>query len=603
MTSYFALRYYSAPLVLLVGLATFAGMLGWGSALLGLVRWRLPTPWNEVTATLLGLQILSSMVQWLGMARLAGPPVLISLWVALVVTGGYAAVRSRSRKLRTSDPLPSAVWPLVLVCIVAWLARLLIATAPSTKNDEIYYHMLTPSRIATDGAMLFYQSPWVSAIWPQMTFQIAMAPLHSIRCPDASNVVSVAFGLQLLWFIRRLARETEQPAVWTYFWLGILSVGLYPVVWLVTAGSHALGDLAMTAAVVAFCQRDRLIKSAGPVAYGGMVSTMCWAAGSTKISLLPLSVALLVVVGFALFRRLSTEQRKSAAFVMACPWVLFAGPLLAWTWVQSGSPLGPILSGVLGHSVYDPEQIRKIFQESRDINRPSFASIVETTLLNYSPLLWLGIVGGLIRTQLPRADKWIGGGLLLLQLLVIYILLPYDVRFLGGLHYGLLTWFILAPPARIVEWVAARNIRAFVACGLLLPWLAVQLYYAAQFFPIVLRQQSKNAFCRKYIAFFDDFRRLDRILPPDSILLMTGFRLGAIYAPRPIYLTISDLPPNREVYMFANSREAIGTNDIAPGYGTGPVVYENAHAIAETFRTPGRPSIEMPLHVVRVIRK
>lgn len=603
MTSYLALRYYSAPLVLLVGIATFVGLTGWGMALLRLLRWRLPTPWSEVTATLLGLQILSSLVQWLGMARWAGSPVLVSLWIALVVSGGCAAVRWRLRQTHASDPLPATAWPLVSVCAIALVARLLIATAPSTKNDEIYYHMLTPSRIATDGAMLFYQSPWVSAIWSQMMYQIAMTPLHSIRCPDASNVISFALGLQLLWFIWRLAREAGQPAAWTYFWLGILSVGMYPAVWLTTAGSHALGDLAMTAAVVALHHRERLIKAAGPVTYGGMVSALCWAAASTKISLLPISGALLLAVGLLLMRRLSGAQRGSAAFVMASPWILFAGPLLVWTWVQSGSPLGPILSGVLGHSVFDSEEIRNIFEESRQINRPSLANIVQTTLLNYSPLLWLGMVGGLIRTQLPRSDKWIGGGLLLLQLLVIYILLPYDPRFLGGIHYGLLAWFVLAPGARIIEWYAARSIRAVLACGLLLPWLAVQWYYSIQFFPVVLGLQSKNLFCNRTIAFYEDFRRLDKILPPDSVLLVTGFRLGTVYAPRSIYLTFPDLPPDREIYMFANSRQAIGTNDIAPGYGTGPVVYENAHAIAETFRTPGRPSVEMPLHVVRVIRK
>jgi hypothetical protein len=79
----------------------------------------------------------------------------------------------------------------------------LLAAAPSTKHDELYDHMLLPSRIVVDGALHFYLQPWLSATLQQMEYQMAATPLYAMGYPDASNVVSWCIGLMLAWFAAR----------------------------------------------------------------------------------------------------------------------------------------------------------------------------------------------------------------------------------------------------------------------------------------------------------------------------------------------------------------------------------------------------------------
>ena len=66
----------------------------------------------------------------------------------------------------------SALLPLIIVGVAVAL-NALVALAPSTKIDELYYHMLVPSRILSDSALHFYREPWQAAILPHMIFQIS----------------------------------------------------------------------------------------------------------------------------------------------------------------------------------------------------------------------------------------------------------------------------------------------------------------------------------------------------------------------------------------------------------------------------------------------
>jgi hypothetical protein len=87
VTSFLSIPYYSPVLVLAAGLSTFVGLWGVGSGLLHLVGLRLSTPWNQVAAILLGIQMLSLTVQIVGMAEMASPSVLCTIWWSLVAIG------------------------------------------------------------------------------------------------------------------------------------------------------------------------------------------------------------------------------------------------------------------------------------------------------------------------------------------------------------------------------------------------------------------------------------------------------------------------------------------------------------------------------------
>src|SRR5262245_19070358 len=191
------------------------------------VRLRLPPPWNHVTAILLGIQALSITVQIASMAEIASRLILGTMWCALVAVG-IAMLLFRSHKtLKTLTPSLISDWlslPLIAIVGTAVAANLLIALAPSTKIDELYYHMLVPSRIVSDRALHFYLEPWQGAIWPQMLYQISAAAIHAIGYPDAFNVVSWGLSTTLLWFTWWIIRDNESYVIWSVFWFGSLLV-------------------------------------------------------------------------------------------------------------------------------------------------------------------------------------------------------------------------------------------------------------------------------------------------------------------------------------------------------------------------------------------
>ena len=84
-----------------------------------------------------------------------------------------------------------------------------------------------------------------------MPSRLAETVFHATNTADAGNILSLGFGL-VLWILIYgvVAEETGCPEV------GLLAaaasaVGLYHAVWYVTAGPHALGDLATFAGVAA----------------------------------------------------------------------------------------------------------------------------------------------------------------------------------------------------------------------------------------------------------------------------------------------------------------------------------------------------------------
>ena len=277
-----------------------------------------------MTAILLGIQVLSFLVQMVSMANVASRPVLSAMWWTLAVIG--AATALVQVRVRFAIALPKRYqWTLLLAIAIvgtAVAAQLLIAIAPSTKIDELYYHMLLPSRIVSDGTLRFYREPWEAAILPGMLFQISSAPAHAIGYPDAANVVSWAISITLLWFAWRIIRTEKTSNAWCALWIGSLCVGIYPAVWHVTGGAHAMGDLAVAAALIAFCTRESLLVSVSPPAYAAMLSLLVLSAATSKISLLPLCGALLCLGILPLLRSSEPRMRGIVLAAIAIPWII-----------------------------------------------------------------------------------------------------------------------------------------------------------------------------------------------------------------------------------------------------------------------------------------
>lgn len=604
MTSFFSIEQYSPLAVLGVGLSTFVGLWGLGTALLFLVRLKLPSPWQQLAALMLGIQTLSLAVQFTGTLEIASRSVLIMIWFSLLAIGGVALL-TRCESIcisrlsigwwRTQCRSPATL-PLTIVA-AALVTNLLVALAPSTKIDELYYHMLIPSRIVSDGALRFYREPWEGAISSQMIFQISAAPAHALGYPDSTNVVSWALSGTLLWFAWRISREGANTLPWTALCVAALSVGLYPAVFHVTGGAHALGDLALAAAVVAFCKRECLLATVSSWAYAALLSILLLSASTSKISLLPLCVILLCFAVLPLLKGALPRDCLRIAFAAAIPWIVFYCPIVCWTWTHSGSPFGPILASMFESSVYSSTWLEQTFQATRDANRqPSY--LIQNAVLGYSPLIWLGVVWVILRTDLNKIQRIILFSLFGLQCLLIYWFLPYDVRFLS-LYYGLFIIFALQAPPAMQERLTSVRMTSAACVMFILPWLALQIYYAEQFFPVSLGLE-KAAFYNRHIAFYSDYVTLNNLLAEDAVLLSPHVRVSAVYAPRPIFFDRGDLPQGRPAVLFM-LKETAGAGTRFNGYKIGRQVYLNGHAVIRTYRTPGRSPEIGPLDVVTLI--
>jgi hypothetical protein len=550
---------------------------------------------------LIGIQALSLAVQIAGITGMASRAVLSAEWWTLVLLGPAMLLFRAGPMVEAPFSMvdKSTLLPTAIAC-TALATNMLVALAPSTKADELYYHMLVPSRIVTDGAFHFYRVPWEGAIWPHMVFQIAAAPAHAVGYPDAANVVSWGLSATLAWFAWRIIRDNDKPVAWAALWTGSLCVGMYPVVWHVTGGAHAMGDLAMAAAIIAFCSRERLLVTVAPQTYAALLSILLLSASTSKVSLLPLSAVLLFLAAWSLLRSAPLRVGRQIVLAFGAPWVVFFCPIASWTWIQSGSPLGPVLAGVFGSSIYSSSWLQEAFQYTRDANQSPLIDVAQHFALVYSPLVCLGAIGAILGTDLSRGVRLTLGFVLAMQCMLIYWLLPHDVRFLGGLHYGLIIIFASFVSRQVLRRVASVRSVAAACTMFLVPWLGIQLYYAKQFFPISLGLEG-TAFYERYVAFYADYVQLDRLLPKDTVLLVQGFRISAAYAPRPVFFDLADLPRGKGIILFASPERARMASSTFGGYKADSVLYENAQAITRAFRTPGARPVVGPLQVVPLV--
>lgn len=594
MTSFVAAGSHSSVMVLLSGLATFAACMGLGFALLRWFRANLPAPFLQIVAVLLGIQANSVAVQAVAMLHIASPAALIALWCVSCACGFAALAMFRPGTL--AGDLPRVPGIALALAVAACGANLVAAVVPSTKIDELHYHMLLPARIVADHGLDFYRLPIESALLPQMAFQIFAAPLHALGIPDAPNVVSWLLSLMLVWSGWTLLRLRRVTATASYCLVAAIPAGAYSMVFHVTGGGHAFGDLALATAIVALAMADTILAASGPAAFALAVSLLSWSAASSKLSLAPVAFAILVLGGCLAWRsEKSGGSRVRVLAALVAPWLVLGAPLLLWTYLQSGSPFGPFLAGKFGPSLYDAQTFPDFAEETRLNNRSPLREVILGNLAGYSPLIWLGTMGALLSRSVPLQLRTWGWALLLGQLFIIAWLLPYHARFLGGLQYGLVLCFAIYGSGRIAGLGRAATL-TFAAA--LVPWIAGQLYYAQQFSRMAVGLEDPDAFLRRYVAFHDDFARLDRLLPQNAILLVTDFRPPSVYSPRPMVFDPADIAPGREVFLFS-ARPPLITDSYGK-YVPDAGVYFNANARQEVYRRPWVTPLTGELHVTRL---
>jgi hypothetical protein len=321
------------------------------------------------------------------------------------------------------------------------------------------------------------------------------------------------------------------------------------------------------------------------------VGVLATGAASMKVSLAPLAAACVVIAAASLLRG---PGRGAAGRVLAgliVPGVVLYVPLAAWTWAQSGSPLGPMLAGRLGATVYSDGLTQKILRDTFTANAIGPTAFLADMAMGYSPLVWLGVVGFVACRALSPRTRLIGAALLVGQAVLVWLFLSHAARFLGGIPQALLVSVAMAA-AGVAGWVNGSRVRVAAAVVVFaLPWVAVDCYYASQFVPQLAGGAARQKFLSEKVALIDDYRVLDRLLPKDAVLLVVdAVRESLVYAPRLVVMKPADVPPGRPVYLmsFTSPGEQKPPQYPLDGWRRGGTVYEDDHASIYVFRTPGR---------------
>jgi hypothetical protein len=572
----------------LLGLMAAAGIGSGLTRLLGPIpgRWRLAT---SLVAGVAAIDLCVMLVLFLG----GGVRGVKLVGIGAAVLGGCLLLWSLNYLRSEATPRLGQFadrWFFATI-IAALVINLAIAVAPSTKIDELHYHMLIPKRVMEDGGIHLYLLPFEAAIFPQSGFQLGLTAAHATGIPEAGNVLSWGLGAALILLIAGVTKDLTGNTTAGWMTGAISAVGLYPSVWHVTSGPHALGDLATVTACLLALLPDGLTGEMKAQTRLLLVCLTAYTAASTKISVLPLSI---VITFIGVHRAAARMGWQKAAGMALGVWVVFYGPILLWTTTQCRSPFGLATASMFHSHYFGPDVIGKLAESARD-NQTGWMPF----LAWLAPSVSIGVITAFgILIYAARTRKGIFRILFALvcgQAILIAWLLPHGFRFLGGLQYAVLAlgaWVVW--PSR----AGARLIAAWwlVLAATCLPWLAVQAYYAKPFLKVDLGLTSRDSFLREYVAFADDFRVLNRILPGDAVIYVANLRLPSYYAPRPVIYTLEDLKGRGPLYLFTAGSGApvtLGT------FSCAEIVYEDKSAVSVVYRTPGRSAEHEHLTVER----
>lgn len=589
---------------LLAGLLSIFAVSGVGRLLirpLGL----LPAHWYVALSMLAGFAACSVFVQAIA---LTGSSILSfsHAVVILVVIGGVGHLAAARWLARVPFPKRGPILAAAcVVLIVSFSMLLLISVAPSTKIDELYYHMLMGRRVLEDGGLRIYQLPFEQAILPQMGYQVFETLFHAFGVIDGGNVLSLAFFVALVFLVYGVVTEESASPNAGLMAAVAASSGLFPAIWYVTSGPHALGDLATFTSVAALIFPGRLVtEEHGDAesalrfdrrrAFACIMGAAC--AASTKISLVPLG---LLISGLAVVQA-PGRSKLSVALIAFAIWIFVLGPLISWTYAQTHSPFGLAFADWFSGSIYQSVALEQLA-----------ATRVASQQENPLPYILEMLNGLSIALVLfgawTCARDWRTCGILLILLTVqiglIAVLLPYDFRFLGGLQHALLAAGAIGVAPK---WQSSPKVEALalMAVG---PWLAASVYYAWPFAMVSLGVTPRHVFKERYVAFSRDFDALALRLPKDAVLYAPNERPPSVYASRPMIFDLADWNGRSPLFKFKVGDYAEAPAAVAHQRSLHlicrAVVYRNSAATVATYRTPGQQSERFSLSVRQCLKQ
>jgi hypothetical protein len=588
---------------LFAGLTAIFAVTGVGKLFLRLAGIRnLPWYWRIALGALAGQASISALVE---IVLLSGAGSANALRVVVWLLAGVAAAGhvffSGNGAGKGIGELFRVDKIITTILLLAVATNLVVALAPSTKIDELYYHMLTPKRIVEDGGLRLYLLPIESAIVPQMHYQISLSLAHAAGAPDAGNVLSWGYSVALSLFMIGFLMDATKNRYLSLLSGALCGVGVYATVWHTTGGAHALGDLATVVALAGVLRPTFLLDALGSYRYTFMLATVAAVAASSKLSLVPLSlIASGLIIVHVIRAKSPTAKIFNVIGLASLPWIVIHLPLMIWTYAESGSFWGPVLANVFGRSAFPPDILRDI-ADLQAFSPASFVPMARYAVAGFTPVFFISILWILWTALRGCETSRLVAGLLFLQGGIVAWKFHFDFRFMGGLEFVavLAAALTLASPAEADHYanlsdgwtrLGARlaNSRRWILLLAAVPWLAFQVYYAWPFAGVVSGLTPRNEFMKRYVALSSDFEILDGMLPHDAVIYIHDARWPNFYAPRPVVLTPLDLRGRKPIFSLAGPSEQDAEHvDAVFPLKCENTIYQNPAAVVETYRTPG----------------
>ena len=559
----------------LFGAISYLSILAIGRIEIKFLKLRISKIWDLSARIILGIFTLSLVNQVLGYFKINNSQSYIFLIVILSILSfwEYLNIDLTKIKLPKKDILPLSFLSII------FSIRFTLSIIPSSKIDELTYHMFTPLRIVSDQALIYYQFPWPASIWPHMHYQILGAPFYSIGYPDSLNLLSLSIFSAFIYTIYLLIKKNTNNSNLGLWACVLVATGLHSTVDITTNSSNALLIVGSALSLIILSDSAKYMPTEDLRSFSIYFGLLFLATIGSKVSMVPISFLMIFIFIKVICDFWSSKELFRAFSYFIIPVLIFYLPLLIYTWLESGSPFGAFLNSFFTgqEPIYDP------YIEYRDGNigyRGDFKEILFFLITKWSPLVWIAWIFIPLK-RINLKSKIILSSIFIVQFFVIWAFLPNRPRHFGGFQYVALILIFI----EIIPNIYSKFKNFFISLFLLssLPWLFLDIYYAL---PLVSKAiTSPEKFKNDYIPFFNDFKEIDLLIEENAQLIVIGTRLNHFHSPRKVYNNKVDIKErNLPTYLFLVGEKNLKS---LKDFNIENKIYENTYAKKLCYRTPG----------------
>jgi hypothetical protein len=312
------------------------------------------------------------------------------------------------------------------------------------------------------------------------------------------------------------------------------------------------------------------------------------AIAGSKMSLLPYAVLIGIYTLYEAGKKYNLTIKH--LILLVSPVLVFYLPIVLWTYVQTHSPFGLILSQYFDSKLIDKHLLAATLQHERVVT-PTFGVHGREALLHFPFFLVLSPLLFALSAHTKATKVKVLSFFLLYSFILYSFHLLYHPRFWGNLPLSLLILSVAIPPkSRSLNLPSVfEKVIPVLAFFSVLPYVVLSYYYLYHLVPFPFNEATKTKFYTKFIPLYEDYNALDKLLPADACLF-TQNRLNLVHAPRPIFRDSLDICNCATVYAFQCDTlllpAFISTRD--KKYRLGKLVYQNRQAKITIYRTPNK---------------